>query len=148
MNTDEAGRPLLDGIFPHVSGARRGEFNERYAQPSHIGYTGLSVLPPYSINEPDGLYDVQRPLGGVPKTIFTNSAWEYWRSDAALNHIDPERGADRPENDESRSYLLAGIDHMGASPMKQTLPVSNQPDPLGYVILTRVMRRESRGMGL
>ena len=137
MNVDDQGRQLLDGIFPHIAGARRGEFNERYAQPSHIGYTGLSILPPYSINEPDGLYDVQRRLGGVPKTIFTNTAWEYWRSDAALNHIDPALGTDRDENDESRSYLLAGIDHMGASPQKSLLPVANRANPLGYTLLVR-----------
>lgn len=137
MNVDDQGRQLFDGIFPHISGARRGEFNERYAQPSHIGYTGLSILSPYSIDQADGLYDLQRHLGGVPKTIFTNSAWEYWRSDAALNHIDPDLGTDRVENDESRSYLLAGIDHMGANPQKALLPAANAVNPLGYTLLVR-----------
>src|SRR5436190_6665589 len=36
LNADEASRPVFDGLLIHVAGARRGEFNHRYAQPSAI----------------------------------------------------------------------------------------------------------------
>jgi hypothetical protein len=34
MNTDAQDRPVFDGLIPHVAGAKRGEFNQRFAQPS------------------------------------------------------------------------------------------------------------------
>ena len=137
MNTDEEGRILFDGIYARVAGARRGEFNQRYAQPSHIGYTGLSVMPPFSVDQPRGLYEMQRSLGGVPKSIFTNSSWEYWRGDAALNHIDPITARDRVESNESRVYLFAGMDHSGTNPSKETTPLANRPNQLGHGLLAR-----------
>ena len=36
LNVDEAGRQVYDGLHIHVAGARRGEFNHRYAQPSEM----------------------------------------------------------------------------------------------------------------
>ena len=137
MNLDEGARPVFDGVLPHIAGARRGEFNSRYSQPSHIGYSGVSVLPPYSIDEVDGLYALQSRRGAVPKTIFTNTSWEYWRGDAALNHIDPRTEADRHEGAGHRTYLFSGIDHLGESPLKAQLPVSNPTNPLSYTLLLR-----------
>ncbi|HKC98540.1 MAG TPA: hypothetical protein VKG20_10945, partial [Methylomirabilota bacterium] len=34
FNTDEARRPVFDGLFVHTAGAGRGSFNHRFAQPS------------------------------------------------------------------------------------------------------------------
>ncbi|HEU0020228.1 MAG TPA: alpha/beta hydrolase domain-containing protein, partial [Dehalococcoidia bacterium] len=34
LTRDEAGRPVFDGLVPHVAGAKHGEFNQRFAQPS------------------------------------------------------------------------------------------------------------------
>jgi hypothetical protein len=137
LNVDESGRVVFDGILPHIAGARRGEFNSRYAQPSHLGYNDPSVLPPYSIDEPSGLFDNQMRLGGVPKAILTNTSFEYWRGDACFNHIDPATDADRREGTGHRSYLFAGIDHLGDAPAKAELPLANPPNPLSYVMLLR-----------
>src|SRR4029077_5325656 len=33
LNEDEPGRAVSEGVRPHVAGARRGEFNQRFGQP-------------------------------------------------------------------------------------------------------------------
>jgi hypothetical protein len=137
LNVDESDQVVFDGILPHIAGARRGEFNARFGQPSHIGFTGVAVLPPYAIDEEPGLFDLQRRLGGVPKMIATNTSWEYWRSDACLNHIDPADNRDRVIGSDHRFYALAGIDHMGDNPMKAMMKLANPTNPLGYLLLLR-----------
>jgi hypothetical protein len=137
LNLDESDQLVFDGILPHIAGARRGEFNSRYGQPSHIGFTGVAVLPPYALDEEEGLFDLQRRLGGVPKMIATNTAWEYWRSDASLNHIDPTSAVDRTIGADHRFYALAGIDHMGDNAMKAQMHLANPTNPLGHQLLAR-----------
>jgi hypothetical protein len=73
----------------------------------------------------------------MPKMIATNTAWEYWRGDAALNHLDPISGQDRKIGGDHRLYALAGIDHMGDSPMKAQMHLANPTNPLGYQLLVR-----------
>ena len=121
-NLDEAGKPVFDGVFAHIAGGRRGEFNHRYAQPSLTHTIGFSNLPPY---DSAGLLARQRELGGVPKLMLTNSSWEYWRGDGALVHQDPVTGADLPPDPDTRVYLLSGTDHMGAFGFKEFMPVAN-----------------------
>jgi hypothetical protein len=69
--------------------------------------------------------------------IATNTAWEYWRSDAALNHIDPADNRDRAIGSDHRFYALAGIDHMGDNPAKTLWKLGNPTNPLGYLLLLR-----------
>jgi hypothetical protein len=107
-NLDEQGEVVFDGVFAHIAGGRRGEFNHRYAQPSLTHVIGFSNLPPYD-----------------PKLLLTNTSWEYWRGDGALVHIDPETGADLPPDPDARAYLLAGTDHIGGMPMKEMMPTAN-----------------------
>lgn len=129
MNLDEHGRQVFDGVFTHIASSRRGEFNHRYARPSYTHTLGFSNLPPFTT--PD-LLGRQRELGGSPKVIETNSSWEYWRGDGALLHADPVTGQDLPDDDDVRSYLLAGHDHLGSTAYKLSLPVANpvhQLDP-------------------
>jgi hypothetical protein len=122
LNTDEAGRPVFDGVFAHIAGARRGEFNQRFGQPSLTHPLTPGYGPPY---DPAGLLAPNRKAGSAPKLFCTNSAWEYWRGDGALLHQDPETGRDRPEDPDSRTYLLSGTDHFGAMPMKDLFPAAN-----------------------
>ncbi len=97
MNLDEAGRPAPDGLIPHVAGARRGEFNHRFAQPSETSGRGFGGLFPFASDDQtdplsgqtDGLLHRQRQLGGVPRIFSTNTSSEYWRSDCSLTHTDP-----------------------------------------------------------
>ena len=51
LNTDEAGRMVFDGVMPHIAGARRGEFNHRFAQPSAATLQGPGTLFPFTDNE-------------------------------------------------------------------------------------------------
>lgn len=136
LNVDEAGMPVFDGLFSDFASANRGQFNQRYAQPS---------TPGGSVSASSGLFgnaDLlarQRELGGVPKTIFTNSATEYWQGDGALVHVDPHTGQDLPEDPDVRTYLLAGADHFGSSKMKDALPAANPVHHLDVTPVTRAL---------
>ncbi|WP_205876603.1 alpha/beta hydrolase domain-containing protein [Mycobacterium camsae] len=134
LNIDESGMPVFDGVFSDFASANRGEFNQRYAQPSTPGRSG--------VEGPFGTADLlarQRELGGVPKIIFTNSATEYWQGDGALVHVDPDTGADLPEDPEVRTYLLAGTDHFGSSKIKDALPAANPVHHLDVTPVTRAL---------
>ncbi|HEX4430303.1 MAG TPA: alpha/beta hydrolase domain-containing protein [Frankiaceae bacterium] len=121
-NLDEQGEVVFDGVFAHIAGGRRGEFNHRYAQPSLTHVIGFSNLPPYDTS---ALLQPQRAAGGVPKLLLTNTSWEYWRGDGALVHIDPQTGADLPPDPDARAYLLAGTDHIGGFSIKEMMPTAN-----------------------
>jgi hypothetical protein len=134
LNIDESGMRVFDGVFSDFASAARGEFNHRFAQPSVAQVSGFGNLAPF---EHADLLARQRELGGVPKTIFTNSASEYWQGDGALLHVDPFTGKDLPEDPDVRTYLLAGTDHFGSSRIKGALPVAN---PVHHLDVTPVHR--------
>jgi hypothetical protein len=137
LNVDEAGRPVFDGVFCHIAGARRGEFNIRHGQPSLTHTLTPGYGPPHDTT---ALLAVQRAIGGTPKVLLTNSAWEYWRGDGALAHQDALTGADLPEDPDARVHLLAGSDHFGRVPLlKETLPVSNPTHDLDVTPLLRAL---------
>jgi hypothetical protein len=108
LNLDEEGRIAFDGIMPHVGGARRGEFNQRFGQPSVQATPGFGFLPPH---DDAGLLARQRELGGCPKVMQTNSSAEYWRGDCALLHVDPTGGRDLTPDPGTRIYHFAGTQH-------------------------------------
>ena len=121
-NLDERGDVVFDGVFAHIAGGRRGEFNHRYAQPSLTHPLGSASLPPY---DSAGLLAAQRAAGGVPKLMLTNTSAEYWRGDGALVHVDAASGEDLPEDPDTRTYFLRGADHLGAMPLKDMMPAAN-----------------------
>jgi hypothetical protein len=108
LNVDEQDRIVFDGLNPHVGGARRGEFNQRYGQPSVSSTPGFGYLPPH---DDVGLFERLRDLGGLPKVIQTNSSAEYWRGDCALMHVDQRGERNLPAVDASRMYAFAGTQH-------------------------------------
>ncbi|MHA7651574.1 alpha/beta hydrolase domain-containing protein [Mycobacterium sp. ML4] len=134
LNIDESGMRVFDGVFSDFAGANRGEFNQRYAQPSTPGGGKAGAAGP--VGNAD-LLARQRELGGVPKVVFANSATEYWQGDGALVHVDPRTGADLPEDPDVRTYLLAGTDHFGSSKIKNALPAAN---PVHHIDVTPVTR--------
>ena len=119
LNRDEAGKQVFDGVLVHVAGARRGEFNHRYGQPSVQPTPSLGHRFPFA-DEPQtdprsgrraGLLDRQRAAGCLPKIFYTDTSSEYWRGDAGLAHCDLESEADVEPPPEVRRYLFASTQH-------------------------------------
>jgi hypothetical protein len=132
LNVDEAGRQVFDGLNPHVAGARRGEFNQRYGQPSETNPLGFGGLFPFASDEmtdpltgqTDGLLKRQRALGGVPRIFTTNTSSEYWRVDCSLIHTDPAGSRDVEPPAEERIYVVAGHQHgSGFAALSDTTPI-------------------------
>ncbi|WP_006246015.1 alpha/beta hydrolase domain-containing protein [Mycolicibacterium tusciae] len=136
LNVDEVGMTVFDGVFSEFASAATGEFNHRYAQPAVAQVNGFGNMAPFG---PAELLARQRELGGVPKTIFTNSATEYWHSGGALLHADPLTGADLPEDPDVRTYLLASTDHFGCSKIKEALPTANPAHRLDVTPVNRAL---------
>ena len=150
LNRDEQGRQVFDGLYLHVAGARRGEFNHRFAQPSVQHNPGFGHCMPFAddiqtdplTGEADGLLRRQRELGGVPRLFHVNTSSEYWRSDCSLIHTDLAGTGDVEPPEESRIYLLAGTQHgPGAAPLsRQTASGARVANPLNTVNQTPLMR--------
>ncbi|MGE3540434.1 MAG: alpha/beta hydrolase domain-containing protein [Candidatus Tectimicrobiota bacterium] len=119
LNTDETGRMVFDGLMPHIAGARRGEFNQRFAQPSAATLHGPSLAFPFTDHEQvdpltqqrDGLLRRLLQAGHCPKIIYTNSSSEYWRGDASLSHISGDGSADVTLPEQVRLYMFASTQH-------------------------------------
>ena len=125
LDEDEAGRFVWDAVIPHVAGARRGEFNCRFGQPSLNAVHAVGSLFPFTDGEQDDPVTGQRDallrrLAGraKPPRIFTiNTSAEYWRGDGSLVHTDVGGTRDVTPPAYVRQYLFAGSQHTpGALP--------------------------------
>lgn len=135
---DEAGRRVVAGLFVTIAGARLGEFNHRYAQPSLTQTPGVGHLPPFSPADVAGAGDEGGSALDRPRLMSINSSFEYWRGDAAYVHAASDgRALDEPGW--ARNYLLAGTDHMGPVPMKDLMPVQNPPNLVPQDALLRAL---------
>jgi len=151
LNLDEAGRQVFDGLLPVVAGARRGEFNHRYAQPSVTERPGPGYLPPFLDGEQAdaaggaeaGLLGRQRALGGVPKIVYANTSAEYWGfAGCSLIHTDAQGTRDVEPPAEVRIYSFAGTQHAAGrlELMRESLifaPAGNLFNAVDYAPLTR-----------
>ena len=119
LNTDEDGREALDGLLPHVGGGMRGEFNQRFGQPSKDLPSVIAHMFPFTpvesedpkTGETGALLERLRGRGSTLKVFFSNTAAEYWRGDASLIHTDPAGTADIAPDENSRVYAIAGAQH-------------------------------------
>lgn len=119
LNVDEAGKMAYDGIIPHVAGARKGEFNHRFAQPSVQSTPSFGHNFPYADAEmediyspaSDGLLNRLKASGHLPKVIYSNTSAEYWRGDCSLMHTDPAGTRDVEPDPNTRIYLYASTQH-------------------------------------
>jgi hypothetical protein len=119
LNEDEAGRRVFDGVMPHVAGGRRGEFNQRFGQPSLNATCSVGSLFPFTdeseidpvTGEREALLGRLASRGTLPKIVLTNTSAEYWRGDASLVHTDVEGTRDVSPGPETRVYLFAGSQH-------------------------------------
>jgi hypothetical protein len=122
LNKNENGRQVYDGLLAHVAGARKGEFNSRFAQPSDQSTPGFGHIAPFTDNDvadpfsgiTNGVLRKSRTQGVTPRIIYTNSSAEYWRGDASLTHISPDGSTDLDPAPESRIYLFASTQHADA----------------------------------
>jgi Alpha/beta hydrolase domain len=126
LNLDEDGRQVFDGLLVHVAGARRGEFNQRFGQPSVQNTPNFGHLFPFADDEStdpltgrtDGLLSAQRSLGGVPKILYTNTTAEYWRGDCSLGHVSLDGRHDLTLPSEVRNYHFSSTQHgLGVVPL-------------------------------
>ena len=131
LNEDEQGRDVFDGVMSHIAGARRGEFNQRFGQPSNAEKESVGSLFPFSDAEQtdaetgrtDGLLSRLVARDKLPKVFHTNTASEYWRGDASLIHTDVKGKRDVDPPDNVRVYLFGGTQHVsGVWPMTNQSP--------------------------
>ena len=137
LNYDESGRAVFDGFMPHVAGGKRGEFNQRFAQPSSQATRSVNSLFPFTDaaqTDPDtGLTDgllsrlaaiCARDGGELPKVMYTYTSSEYWAGHGALVHTDVEGQHDVEPPDAVRVYAFAGTQHaLGGLPLTDVDPV-------------------------
>ena len=131
LNDDEDGRRVFDGLIPHIAGGRRGEFNQRFGQPSRFSKWSMGAMFPFTDTEQtepetegtDGLLSRLIAKGNMPRVFFTNSSAEYWRGDASLIHTDVESTRDIEPSESVRIYHYAGTQHAsGNFPLVDTNP--------------------------
>jgi hypothetical protein len=119
LNQDERDRIVFDGLIPLVAGGGRGEFNQRFGQPSNSNKYSLKNLFPFhdtTQTDPDtgctdGLLARLAARGKRPKVFFINTSAEYWGGHAALTHTDPEGKSDLAPSEAVRVYHFAGTQH-------------------------------------
>lgn len=124
LNVGEDGVRAYDGMYIHVAGARRGAFNHRFAQPSNQTTPLWGHCFPFAdiptadalTGQDAGLLDRLERSGGIPRIIYTNTAAEYWRGDAALARISTDGQRDLVEHACAREYLFAGTQHVPGFP--------------------------------
>ena len=131
LNEDEKGRMVFDGLIPHVAGGRRGEFNQRFGQPSTPAKRSMGTLFPFTDTEqtdPEtgktgSLLSRPAARGKVPKIMLTNTSAEYWRGDGSLVHTDVDGTRDVATSESVRIYHFAGTHHpSGFFPPTDTFP--------------------------
>ena len=119
LNVDEGGRQVFDGILAHIAGGRRGEFNQRYGQPSVQPTPSFGHLFPFAdepqtnpqTGEQAGLLDKLRERGVMPRVMYTDTSSEYWRGDAGLTHTTLADNSDADLPGDVRRYLFASTQH-------------------------------------
>jgi len=117
LNTDQRGNQVYDGLFIHIAGAQRGEFNHRFAQPTVLATPSFGQRFPFSpakVSDPwsdelAGLINTRHQ----PRIFHVNTSWEYWRGDASLLHTTPDGSQDLTLPDNVRCFHVAGTHHIG-----------------------------------
>jgi hypothetical protein len=124
FNEDEAGRPVFDGLIPHIAGSRKTFVNARFAQPGRYSrdhedhlYPGDGFPFAYAVStdplsgQTDGILKrCSAAASGCPKVIHTDTDTENLQARISLVTTDPAgKPLDLPEN--VRAYFLAGLPH-------------------------------------
>lgn len=144
FNEDLRGRPVFDGLMPHVAGARRMATNLRFGQPGRnarhpqdpawqadlFPFTYAVLEDPLS-GRRDGLMLRCRLSSTCPRVIQTDSEHEWWASRASLLVTDAAgHHLDLPPD--VRAYMIAGTPHF-AQPgevMRRTPAMAQPVNPM------------------
>jgi hypothetical protein len=133
LNQDEQDRMVFDGFIPHVAGGKRGEFNQRFAQPSSQASRSPNNQFPFSdvaqtdpeTGRTDGLLSRLVAHGKLPKVMHTYTSSEYWGGHGALVHIDVTGTRDLEVPESVRLYHFGGTQHpLGSLPLRDTDPTN------------------------
>lgn len=124
LNYDEQGRRVFDGLIPHVAGAKHGEFNQRFAQPSSQASRSPNNLFPFSdieqtdplTGQTDGVLARSSAQGPLPKIMYTYTSSEYWGGGGAMVHVDVTGSHDLEVPEEVRVYHFGGAQHPLGTP--------------------------------
>ncbi|TWT50569.1 hypothetical protein Pla22_33120 [Rubripirellula amarantea] len=129
FNVDERARTVFDGAVIHVAGAGKGLFNSRFAMATVYGtqlrnnlspadffpFATSPQVDPLTGESGDSLARL-RGKNDLPKLFFVQTSTEYWSRAASLLHTDVEGTRDLELDPNTRIYLIAGAQHLGASP--------------------------------
>jgi hypothetical protein len=128
MNADENGRRVFDGMLAHTGGSGKMFANHAFAQTDRTATQRQDRFFPESWF-PFAFAATTDPLtgksGGLfrgddtdPLVIATNTSTEYWQKGASLLTTTPDGVRDLADHPKSRTYLIAGTQHVGnfASP--------------------------------
>ena len=124
LNRDEQGRTVFDGLIPHVAGAKHGEFNHRFAQPSSQASRSPNNVSPYSdlpqtdteTGVTDGVLARLAEHGELPKIVYTYTSSEYWGGGGCLTHVDLQGNRDLEVPPSVRIYQFGRVQHPLPSP--------------------------------
>ena len=140
FNLDEGGKQVFDGVIPQGSGAKRGFFNQRFAQPGRApdlqhemrGYPGANFPFAYaSQTDPvsgrtEGILTRCNASRSCPKIIHLDSDWEQWQQAGSLDAFDAlGRPGPLPEN--VRAYLVTSTPHASLPPNAGVRPLTQPP---------------------
>ena len=133
MNIDESGRDVFDGLIPHVAGGKKGEFNQRFAQPSSQASRSPNNMFPFSdvsqtdpeTGNTDGVLARLAGGGRLPKIMYTYTSSEYWGGGGSMVHIDVAGKADLDIPEDVRVYVFGSSQHpLGTPNLRDFDPVN------------------------
>jgi len=123
FNADEAGRPVFEGLMPHIAGGKKTFTNYRFSQPGRSPYQHADTVYPGSefpftypvttdalTGRTDGLLGRCFAAGNCPKIIKTDSEIEFYQQRASLVTTDTQGNAlTMPDN--VRLFFLSNLPH-------------------------------------
>jgi len=133
FNTDEAGRPVFEGLMPHIAGGKKTFTNYRFSQPGRSPYQHSETVYPGSefpftypvtkdvlTGRTDGLLARCLAAGNCPKIVKTDSEIEFYQQRASLVATDTQGNAfAMPDN--VRLFFLSNLQHYALASDKSVL---------------------------
>jgi len=133
FNTDEAGRPVFEGLMPHIAGGKKTFTNYRFSQPGRSPYQHSETVYPGSefpftypvtkdvlTGRTDGLLARCLAAGNCPKIVKTDSEIEFYQQRASLVATDTQGNAlAMPDN--VRLFFLSNLHHYALASDKSVL---------------------------